>query len=738
MMSGFEENYGLAPFTLPVSQNMPPNNPYTSSGMPQYGISPMSYKRGGHLSPSNIGEHLRKKGQGGDDILAHINPEEAQELGYHFGYDINPHTGLPQFGFFKKARKAVSKALHKTGISKALPVIGAIAGNYIAPGIGGVIGGGIGGALSGKKPLRGALTGSAIGAAQGYGFPAFGKLLSSQGMPQLGQAFTQLGGSRFGSGLSSLGAGLGLTSPETSVAGASVTKGLGTPAAIGAGLGLGKMSSMGGKRLKMAEEEAQTIPQDESIPGEGLGISKLLGSNLLDYLLLGVTGAGILGGKTKHKIPKEYRNEPSFEEVLERMQNPNKKGKPYVSPEAYEPPEWYSDVSGMEEHGYDYPQIRSQDYRTFRPNFLNEPPVAYKKGGHVKKFGKGGMMDRGRVANQAAAIRQSIGTPLARATPSTASIIHGPGNIPNQMAAIRQKSFNELAKAHQPTPISAAPSAQKEEVHIPSAHHSTSTSSYPTIRHKSYNDLDREQKEIKSFETLEKLGKVGLQNSLIPDVEIPENFLSYLLSRSIQGYGSPEDKMREIIQMGRDLVYPNESESHHDIFSNYDNPKKHKEYYEMFKNIPAYQPPEWYSDVSGMEEKGHSYPKFNKGGYIDGDAGGQDDNVHRDLPQGSFIVNATDVSMLGDGNSKAGAKKLDELCAKYEHYSTGDHVLPKIMAKVSEGEYEIPPHVLTGMGNGSNQKGSKIWEKTLAKLRKHKGVKKLPPKSKPLHTYLRA
>jgi len=43
-------------------------------------------------------EKVRKQGQRGDKILAHINPAEASYLKKHFGGDKNPKTGLPQYG----------------------------------------------------------------------------------------------------------------------------------------------------------------------------------------------------------------------------------------------------------------------------------------------------------------------------------------------------------------------------------------------------------------------------------------------------------------------------------------------------------------------------------------------------------------------------------------------------------------------------------------------------------------
>lgn len=59
-------------------------------------------------------------------------------------------------------------------------------------------------------------------------------------------------------------------------------------------------------------------------------------------------------------------------------------------------------------------------------------------------------------------------------------------------------------------------------------------------------------------------------------------------------------------------------------------------------------------------------------GLIDGDAGGQDDVVDIRAAPGEYVFDAESVSALGDGNTAAGAKKLDEMrYAIREHKRTG-------------------------------------------------------------------
>jgi hypothetical protein len=47
--------------------------------------------------------------------------------------------------------------------------------------------------------------------------------------------------------------------------------------------------------------------------------------------------------------------------------------------------------------------------------------------------------------------------------------------------------------------------------------------------------------------------------------------------------------------------------------------------------------------------------------YMDGDTTGQEDKIPAMLSDGEFIVDATTVARIGEGNNKAGAKVLNEM-----------------------------------------------------------------------------
>ena len=113
----------------------------------------------GHLTP---GEMVLPRPVADDPVLKRqlfdaferheLNPYQYQ-VG-HFENSINPLTGAPEFGFFKKLGKS---------LKKAAPTIGKIVGFAVGGPAGAAIGGGIGGGIK-----EGSLKGAVKHAAQGY------------------------------------------------------------------------------------------------------------------------------------------------------------------------------------------------------------------------------------------------------------------------------------------------------------------------------------------------------------------------------------------------------------------------------------------------------------------------------------------------------------------------------------------------------------------------------------------
>lgn len=211
--------------TMPVRANLNP-------GFGNNRIIP-TFSHGGRVQGMReLAEMLRHHGEGEDKILAHINIDEARQLGKQHGFSgNNPITGLPQFG--GKKRRGVKKLFHAvshgskhnilgkvhnavsrplTHPRKALPTIGAALGSMILPGAGTLMGGGLGGALSGRRDAQGknnifknALKGLGTGALMG----GAGSLIGGGGIPGISGPLSggPAGGGMF-SGLSNIGSSI--------------------------------------------------------------------------------------------------------------------------------------------------------------------------------------------------------------------------------------------------------------------------------------------------------------------------------------------------------------------------------------------------------------------------------------------------------------------------------------------------------------------------------------------------
>lgn len=73
-------------------------------------------------------------------------------------------------------------------------------------------------------------------------------------------------------------------------------------------------------------------------------------------------------------------------------------------------------------------------------------------------------------------------------------------------------------------------------------------------------------------------------------------------------------------------------------------------------------------------------------GYVTGDGGGQDDLVEARLSPGEYVFDAESVSMLGDGDNAAGARKLDELRAAmraHKRSASPDEIAPRSLGPLS-------------------------------------------------------
>lgn len=113
------------------------------------------------------GRHLANQGQGGDSMLAHVNPREAEVLRRMGGQGtVNPNTGLVEY----KSLKKIFKVIAPIAIGFLVPglgtvigsAMGATAGSFtstLAMGAAGALGGATSAALTGGDIGKGALMG---------------------------------------------------------------------------------------------------------------------------------------------------------------------------------------------------------------------------------------------------------------------------------------------------------------------------------------------------------------------------------------------------------------------------------------------------------------------------------------------------------------------------------------------------------------------------------------------------
>lgn len=130
------------------------------------------YEMGGYVDKAEGGlasaaETTRKGGRGGDSMLVHMTPEEFDVIKTMWGEpDINPDTGMPEYGFLSKIWKKVKKAVKKVFSSKIFQVVAPIALSIFAPGLGTAIGsaltggalGATGSAIVGNALVRGTMS----------------------------------------------------------------------------------------------------------------------------------------------------------------------------------------------------------------------------------------------------------------------------------------------------------------------------------------------------------------------------------------------------------------------------------------------------------------------------------------------------------------------------------------------------------------------------------------------------
>lgn len=113
-------------------------------------------------------EMTRQGGRGDDEMLLHLAPEEYEAITSMWGEpDVNPNTGIPEYGFLSKLWKGVKNTVKKVVKSPLFSFVAPMALNVFAPGLGSALGGVLGATGKTAAVLGNTLIRGGIGAVGG-------------------------------------------------------------------------------------------------------------------------------------------------------------------------------------------------------------------------------------------------------------------------------------------------------------------------------------------------------------------------------------------------------------------------------------------------------------------------------------------------------------------------------------------------------------------------------------------
>jgi hypothetical protein len=246
-------------------------------GMPQ-GAMQEGFARGGLAQAAR---QLQAAGRGGDSMLAHINPKEAEVLRRMGGSGtVNPNTGLREY----KSGGGLLGAILPIALNFIVPGAGALLGSALgasatfAPILGGALISGASAALTGGDPLKGALMGGLGGGLGGMAGGAANKFLGLN----LGSAGQSILGSGLVGGLAGAATGQGFLEGATQ-------------GALGQLIG-GKISGMGGSGFQAGGQNFANMmaagydPKTAAITGGLSGLATSMQSALKGPQQAGGTG----------------------------------------------------------------------------------------------------------------------------------------------------------------------------------------------------------------------------------------------------------------------------------------------------------------------------------------------------------------------------------------------------------------------------------------------------------------
>ncbi len=211
------------------------------------------YAQGGlGMIMSQQAEEVRQAGQGDDEMLLHLAPEEYDAITSMWGEpDINPNTGIPEYGFLSKLWKGIKKTVKKIVKSPLFSFIAPIALNIFVPGLGSAIGGMLGATGKAAAVLGNTLVRSGIGALSGGKTGAISGALSGLTMSGVG---------------ADIGKKLGLKGATAKIAGDALMGG-----AAGEATGVGfKAGAVGQGMSSLMQNPAQQMERKLTDIGKGI------------------------------------------------------------------------------------------------------------------------------------------------------------------------------------------------------------------------------------------------------------------------------------------------------------------------------------------------------------------------------------------------------------------------------------------------------------------------------------
>ena len=111
---------------------------------------------------------------------------------------------------------------------------------------------------------------------------------------------------------------------------------------------------------------------------------------------------------------------------------------------------------------------------------------------------------------------------------------------------------------------------------------------------------------------------------------------------------------------------------------------------------------------------------------------GRTDHLPMHVPSGSYVIPADIISAMGEGNTMAGFKIMNDITKMYgglpRAFASGGGAGEKVAIVAAGGEYVIPPEVVIGIGNGDMESGHSELDDFVKKMRAKtvKTLKALP------------